>query len=70
MLWYGSAERPEWASDHNIRAFFTHLRYVFTRRFGDVVNGDFAGEIGFIPGHDLRRYKTDVADFQRLLLPS
>lgn len=35
-------------NDHNIRPFFTHLRYVFTRRFGDVVNGNFAGEIGFI----------------------
>ena len=54
-------------NDHNIRPFFTHLRYVFTRRFGDVVNGNFAGEIGFIPGHDLGRYKADVANFQRLL---
>ncbi|MNU76750.1 hypothetical protein D3C71_663090 [compost metagenome] len=52
---------------HQIGAFLTHFRHVFARRFGDVVDGHFAGEIRFVPGHDLRRHKTDIADFKRLL---
>ena len=51
---------------HHICAFFTHFRHILTRGFGDIVDGHFAAEIGFIPGHDLRRHKTDIADTQRL----
>ena len=51
--------------DHHIRPFRPHLRHVFARGFGNIVDGYFPVEVGFI-GHDLRRYKTDIADFQRL----
>ena len=45
---------------------FTHFRDKLACGFGNVVDGDFAAEIGFIPGHNLRRYKTDIANRQRL----
>lgn len=57
-------------NDHQIGAFFAHFRHVFTRGFGDVVNGHLTVEVGLIPRHDLRRDKTDIADFQRLFFPS
>ena len=53
-------------NDHHICAFRPHLRHVFARRFGNVVDGYFPVEVGFIPRHDLRRHKADIADFQRL----
>ena len=56
-------------NDHQIGAFFAHFRHVFTRGFGDVVNGHLTVEVGLIPRHDLRRDKTDIADFQRLFFP-
>ncbi|SAH82510.1 Uncharacterised protein [Enterobacter hormaechei] len=52
--------------DDHIRPFRPHLRHVFARGFGNVVDGHFPVEVGFIPRHDLRRHKTDIADFQRL----
>ena len=54
--------------DDHIRALGPHFRYVLTCGFGDVIHCHFAAEIGFIPGHDLRWHKTDVANFQRLLV--
>ena len=52
---------------HHVRTVGAHLRHVLAGGFGDVVNGDFAAQVGFIPGHDLRRHKADIADFQRVL---
>ena len=54
-------------NDHDhVRAFFTHFRDKFARGCGNVVDGDFAAEIGFIPCHNLRRYEADIANTQRL----
>ncbi len=50
--------------DYHISAFRAHLRYVLTRGFSDVVDFHLAAEVGFIPCHDLRRHKTDIADAQ------
>ena len=51
---------------HQIGPFFAHFRHVFARSFGNIVNGHFTVEVGFIPGHDLRRHEADIADFKRL----
>ncbi len=55
--------------DHQIGAFLTHLRHILTCSFGNVVNRHFAAQVGLIPGHDLRRYKTDIANLQGLRFP-
>ena len=52
--------------DHHISPFRPHLRDIFARGFGNVVDRHFTAEIGFIPGHDLRRHKTDIADAQSM----
>ena len=49
---------------HHISPFRPHLRDIFARGFGNVVDRHFTAEIGFIPGHDLRRHKADIADAQ------
>ncbi len=53
---------------HHVCAVGAHLGHVLTRGFGDVVHRHFAAQIGFIPGHDLRWHKADIANLQRLLV--
>ena len=49
---------------HHISPFRQHLRDIFARGFGNVIDRHLAVKIGFIPGHDLRRHKADIADAQ------
>ncbi|MNE37629.1 hypothetical protein D3C80_1314880 [compost metagenome] len=53
-------------SHNQIGALFAHFRHVTFSRFGDVVNGDLALQIGFIPHQDLRWHKADITDAQTM----
>ncbi len=55
--------------DHQIGAFLTHLRHILTCSFRNVIDRHFAAQVGLIPGHDLRRYKTDITNLQGLCFP-
>lgn len=49
---------------HHISPFRPHLRDIFARGFGNVIDRHLAVKIGFILCHDLRRHKADIADAQ------
>ena len=68
LIWVG--RKPGVSNHHHdIGAFFSHFRNVFACSFRNVVHRDFAAEVGFIPGHNLRWNKADIANLQRLLVP-
>ncbi|MNE59958.1 hypothetical protein D3C80_1550790 [compost metagenome] len=48
--------------DDQIGPLLTHFRYVAFGGFGDVVDGHFPLQVGFVPHQDLRRHKADIAD--------
>ena len=43
------------------------MRHKFFRGFRNIIDADFSFQIRFIPDKDLRRYKTDIADFNHML---
>ncbi len=51
---------------HDISAFLAHFGHIFPGGFRNVIDGNFAAQVRFIPNHDLRRNKADIADFQSL----
>ena len=54
-------------SDNQIGTLCAHLRHITACRFGDVIDPHLALQIRFVPHHDLRRHKADIANFQSLL---
>ena len=52
--------------NHQIGTLFTHFWHVTFCGFGDVVNRNFALQVGFIPYQNLWRYKADIANSQSM----
>ena len=49
---------------HQLRPFGAHFRHQAFGHFYHVPGADFSLQVGFVPLHDLRRHKTDNADFE------